>query len=917
MRLRWSLRFFSILLALAGCDSSQAPPTDPGGHLLVPDVGVRPDTSPPRPDAAPDGPPDSSPPDVGPPRDAAAYAQIPFAVETRVGDRHTPIGLENRVTCEVLDRQGAPIPGQTTFPEIHPDTGFDRTDIGVVGRIARDYRIVCSAPALGLRDPSPADWTVLPGPSTRVVTHLSDDDIEVGESTDVTCEAYDAEGNRTADADFDVLFDPPAAGVERRGDTHTHTSAGTFDVTCRLPGAESAPGLTLVVRHGLPAHIALGVFPERPVYRVGAVVELVPVVTDRFENPLPNAPLLFESDPELPTFGEGRFRCAEQGRFALAATVDGPTHMDRPLTAAVDILVDFGGPGITCEDPALGAFVDWPPGGQHVVRGGVADVQQVESLHVDGREVALRGDGTWQAERPVRWGLNVHDVVASDGEAENSTFCAYYASEAYHDEDLALEDVLLLRLGQAALDDGEPDRPLGSIADVLRRVINSRALRDTVHLAALAQNPIVPNECRARVLGLCLFRLGVEYRDLQIGGRNTLDLTLVERGLRARVAIRDIAVHAQLRGTLGNRARISTSHITIDLTFDVGLRAGGSPDVSLRSLDEVSVGDLDSDFSGFLVGAILELVFSAFEGLIRRTIVDALRDFLQDNIDRTLEDLLGNVDIGELAQGIEVPSLTGGAAIPLVVTAGLSRIDFAPARAVIGVKAKVDGPTRVAGRSPGVALPPGTGAVELPGDRSVGAAVMLALLNQVMHRLWRAGFFEAEAGGLVANLADGLPEGTEVFLRFPQPPVVTGINGEATVRIYLGPLTAGVVEPRFFVEPFRVLLAAAVEATVRLEGERDLVFEGIEISELHLALQGAEIPQLARDVLEDTLTRVIEGIVDRALNDGLPVLPIPEFVIPASLGAFDLPVGDGLGLRQPRLTGTEASWRLDGNFGER
>ena len=194
---------------------------------------------------------------------------------------------------------------------------------------------------------------------------------------------------------------------------------------------------------------------------------------------------------------------------------------------------------------------------------------------------------------------------------------------------------------------------------------------------------------------------------------------------------------------------------------------------------------------------------------------------------------------------------------------------------------------------------------------------MLALLNQVMHRLWRAGFFEAEAGGLVANLADGLPEGTEVFLRFPQPPVVTGINGEATVRIYLGPLTAGVVEPRFFVEPFRVLLAAAVEATVRLEGERDLVFEGIEISELHLALQGAEIPQLARDVLEDTLTRVIEGIVDRALNDGLPVLPIPEFVIPASLGAFDLPVGDGLGLRQPRLTGTEASWRLDGNFGER
>ena len=911
--------FFAVLLFLSvpACDSTQAPPVDTNGNIVLPDAAPIADMAPPPPDIfVPDAAPDGPAPDMDL-RDAAAFEQVPFAIETRVGDRHTPIGLENRVTCEVLDQQGAPILEHPTFAEIHPDTGFDRTEIGVLGRIARDYRIVCTAPALGLRDPTPADWTVLPGPTTRVVTHLSDDDIEVGESTDVTCEAYDDEGNRTDHDDFDVLVDPPAAGIANRGDTYTFTSAGTFDVTCRLPGAESAPGITLVVRHGLPANLALGLFPDRPVYRVGAVVELVPVVTDRFDNPLPNAPLVFDSDPVLPTFGDGRYRCNAQGRYTLAATVDGPTHDDRVLTEAIDILVDFGGPGITCENPALGEFIGMPEGGQHTVSGGVADVQEVQELRVDGQPVALRGDGTWQAERPVRWGLNVHDIVASDGEAENSTFCAYYASERYHDEDLALNDTLLLRLGQGALDDGEPDRPLGSIADVLRRVVNSRGLRDTVHQAALAQNPIVPNECHVRVLGICLFRLGVEYQDLQIGGRNTLELTLVPAGLRARVTIRNISVQAQLRGTLGNRARISASHITVDMTFNVGQRFDGNPDVSLRSLNEVSVGNLDSDFSGFLVGAILELVFSAFEGLIRRTIVDAIRDFLTDNLDRVLEDLLSNVDIGEISQGIDVPSLTGGEAIPLAVTVGLSRVDFQPGRAVLGVKTKVDGPVRVAGRSPGIALPPGTGFFELPADRTVGASVMLALLNQIFHRLWRAGFFEAEAGGLVGNLAGDLPEGTEVFLRFPQPPVVTGVAGESTVRVYLGPLTAGVVDQRFFVEPFQVLLAAAVDASVRLDGERDLVFEGIEIAELHLALQGADVPDLARQVLEDTLTRVIEGIIDRALNDGLPVLPIPELVIPPSLGQYDLPVGNGLGLRQPRLSGAEAWWLLDGNFGER
>ena len=42
--------------------------------------------------------------DMEPPRDAASFDPIPFAVETRVGDRNTEAGLENRVTCQLLDQ---------------------------------------------------------------------------------------------------------------------------------------------------------------------------------------------------------------------------------------------------------------------------------------------------------------------------------------------------------------------------------------------------------------------------------------------------------------------------------------------------------------------------------------------------------------------------------------------------------------------------------------------------------------------------------------------------------------------------------------------------------------------------------------------------------------------------------------------
>ncbi len=67
-------------------------------------------------------------------------------------------------------------------------------------------------------------------------------------------------------------------------------------------------------------------------------------------------------------------------------------------------------------------------------------------------------------------------------------------------------------------------------------------------------------------------------------------------------------------------------------------------------------------------------------------------------------------------------------------------------------------------------------------------------------------------------------------------------------------------------------------------------------------------------MLESTLSRVLQGLIDRALNDGLPSLPLPDFEIPASLAMYDLPVGTLLGLRDGRLRSTLAHWLLDGNF---
>ena len=162
----------ALAALVAGCESDQSRP-DPvdnsGPQFRRPDAGVGQmgaDLGLEDPDAEVMGADAEVMADALP--DAAVFEQVPFAVETRVGERRTPAGLENRVTCQVLDQQGAPIPGHQTVVEVHPDSGFQTTEAGLIGEIARDYRLICAAPALGLRDPTPADWTVTP--ATRIAT---------------------------------------------------------------------------------------------------------------------------------------------------------------------------------------------------------------------------------------------------------------------------------------------------------------------------------------------------------------------------------------------------------------------------------------------------------------------------------------------------------------------------------------------------------------------------------------------------------------------------------------------------------------------------------------------------------------------------------------------------------------------------
>ena len=97
--------WFCSLIFLVCCEERFEPAS--AGEPIIPSLPPRTDRSIPteREPGSADLEVDDAelPLDIGPARDAATFAPVPFAVETRVGERNTPAGLENRITCQVLD----------------------------------------------------------------------------------------------------------------------------------------------------------------------------------------------------------------------------------------------------------------------------------------------------------------------------------------------------------------------------------------------------------------------------------------------------------------------------------------------------------------------------------------------------------------------------------------------------------------------------------------------------------------------------------------------------------------------------------------------------------------------------------------------------------------------------------------------
>jgi hypothetical protein len=849
-----------------------------------------------------------------PPEDPFTNLPDPVAVNT-IAPSQVTAGQEVSVQCQVVDSNGEVFDAGDLEASMHvaPASSALVDRERIIAQKAGFMEVSCGISALHLVDTTPALVKVLPAAAAFVVTELDRASLVAGESVGATCRAVDAFDNVVPDVAATLRVDPVESGNQVEGLSAALTKSGVYALSCDVLGAtsRSAP---LEVLPAAPQSIAISKVPDEPLYGVGDVIEISSLVSDRFGNAVPGARVQLVSEPTGTALGSARLRYAEEGTYRVVATVEGDV-----ASAETTIVVDGVGPSIRCgsDDPQAGprdgSMWHASPGQTVPFAGSVTDAHGIGELRVNGQLVALDGAGGFATSLVARFGINIVDIVARDTHgAENTRLCAFLAADRWLGEDAFLNDDVVLALTQDAIDDQVRTDGVDSLNDLLHTVVNSQGLRDSLHNALTAANPIKPSSCDQSVFGVCVVRSQIDYLDSRLDGPNTTALSLIDNGFHVRLRLENVNVRLRVSGTLSSTGWVHLRSIDVDADMFTSL-SGGRPRVEVRDESvQVNVGDISTNFEG-LSGVVLNIVLAIAEGRVRGLVTDAVANWVKNNMDAALDGVLSGLDIRTLGSTLEVPRLGGGGSIPVSFGLDFTSLTSRPDRLSFGIGTRFSAPAAHGRASLGIPLPQGAIRDETGGPGSAIASLHSALFGQLLHTLWRAGMFEAELGA--GALGGNLPAGLSLQLSAALPPVAV-LRDDGQAQIDFGALRLNLTYPGLFDEPLELWLSARARTRVTLVGN-DLRFSELVVDELFFSTPGATLDGETRDSVEGVLLALVQNLVAGALNNALPALPIPSFTLPEAVRQYGLTPGMELGLRNPVLSVEPQHYVLRSGFGAR
>ncbi len=869
------------------------------------------------------------------------YALVLFAAAAACGDNNVPTntvdtfvarrqllaGERVDARCEILDPNGETAIDLTTGLPLaestelvidyrHPDSfGLDAEELVIAVR-AGDAQVRCSAPSLDLIDDEPALITIKPGPAVRVLTQLESDVAVAGQQVGVGCLVFDGYGNQIETFTQAVAISPFGAGTTVGTDKVSATLMGEYEVSCVVEGAADVEPDFLLVLPTLPASLVGSLTPERTVYTVDEQVTLIATAFDEFGNRVDDVGLIYDSSPNVPSPSEARFQFAADGAYALSATVSTPTKDNVPLSVTLPVVVDSAGPAISCrrfDSPGVDAEAYMVQSNASAVNLPVAvtDSFTVSSVKINGVDAFFNPtNGLFTAAVPLAFGMNFYDVVATDQFGkENSTTCFVLSAPFFTPENGSMDNSLGLRLDPNAVGDASTAGVINSLNDILFVVLNSNEIKTLVNNGLVSANPINNGSC-----GVFACNPDVDYLANTISWNTvTTTVTLRPGGLTATVTLPNVRLRARACGTTccigGSTVTVVANPISAAIDFNLTL-VNGVMRASVNGNPVVTVGAVSLDGSGFC-GFLLDIIEGLVTGPVRTAVQNALKSFINSDVAPLLDQLVSSLDVNTLGSTFNVPKLDGSGTIQLGFGLAFSSLSISPTRALLGLGTRFTpgaiGQNRV---SLGVAKRTSSAALDVMGTsgaRPVGVAFYEGALNQVLHGLWRGGFFQATIalGGGTATIDARLPP-------------VAKITTNNKAQLMLGGIAATITIPGVINNPIPILFGGRATANVSLVGDT-LSFGGFNLDQLFVSFQ-TPLTQNQRTAMANFLGQVLNDVLSDAINTGLPAFPIPTFTLPASAAEYGLPAGAELGITTPLLS-TPASPGthivLTGGFGVR
>jgi hypothetical protein len=779
---------------------------------------------------------------------------------------------------------------------------------------AGEVAIACTASSLMLTDRSPARAQVVAGPAARVTTTLDAAARVVGETVTAQCAAVDAFDNPVRDVAATLRLDPARSDTMVTGLSAVVTRAGLYRAYCDVMGA-TGEGAPVNYAPGLPSQLTLARSPMTASYELLAPVTILATARDRYGNDVPRATVELASAPTGTPIDERSFSYAAEGPVTVTGTVTSPTEGGRAVTGSTSFVINAGGPTVRCDGPTHGAMVDVAPGATVTFRGTATDTQGVMAVTVNGVPVTRDATGGFTAPVTARYGVNAVEIAATDtlGVARRRV-CGFLASNRWTPEAAPLDDAISLSLRQDGVDDGAPAAPINSLGDTFRTLLASSAVREQMHTALLASNPIKPLSCDLSSPFGCVASTRIDYRNITFRSPTTSSFTLVDGGLATSVQFNDVRVDVSISGSvpavaLPTPGVVSVATVQVDVIHDLAME-GGRPRARLRpgttrtavrgtTIDVAALGPLAGDVSRILQPQIDAAIAAQLGGTVSTAVGELMGG------------LFNSLDLSGASFSADVMRPDGRGTTPLRLDVSFSSLRANRSAMSLGLGTRFG--VTVVRETPapfGIPMPP----VTAPGPLTAPATAFyeVGLYNQLFFALWRAGTLEARLP-VLGSSGEG-PRASYIVLT-PVLPFVMGVGTDGRLSLDVGFFDVELVIPSLFPAPIRGTLTMRGGVPLTLMGQA-LRFGTFSLDTVNLNVESGTLPPSLVDSMREVLALGIGGTLTNLFRS-FPPSPVPAFVVPPAAGSFGLPVGASLGLNAMSLATENGRVLVRGTFGQR